>query len=58
MELSKLNHIQRYMTPFGIDYRKFERIKKLQQLSITFTPTTEEVFETLDTEDIYTISSH
>ena len=44
MELSKLKNIQRYMTPFELCYRKFECIPKIQQLSTTFTPTTEEVF--------------
>ena len=36
------------MTKFELDYRNFERQPQIQQLSITFTPTIEEVFETLD----------
>ena len=35
------------MTPFELDPRKFERHPQIQQLSITFTPTIEEVFEFL-----------
>ena len=38
MELSRLKHLQIYMTPFELDYRKFERHTQRQQLSITFTP--------------------
>ena len=52
MELSKLKHLQIYMTPFDLYYRKFERHPQIQKLSITFTPTIEEVFETLETADI------
>ena len=40
------------MTPFELDYRKFERQPQSQQLSLTFTKTFEEIFETLDTADI------
>ena len=58
MELSKLKHIQRYMTPFELDYRNFERLSQSQQLSNTFTPKIEEFFETLETEDLYMTSSH
>ena len=49
MELSKLKHLRRYMTPFALDYRKFECIPQIQQLSITSNLTIEEVFETLET---------
>ena len=38
MELSNLNHIQRYMTSFEIDFRSFERQPQSDQLSILFTP--------------------
>ena len=58
MELSKLKNIQRYMTPFELCYRKFECIPKIHQLSTTFTPTPEEVFETLYTAYIGIKSSH
>ena len=47
MELSKFKHIQRYMTPFELDYRKFEHLTQIQQLSNTFNPKIEEVSETL-----------
>ena len=52
MKLSKLKHLQRYMTPFELDYRNFELLPQSHQLSTTFTSTIEEVFETLETEDI------
>ena len=58
MELSKLKHLQRYMPPFEIDYRSFERQPQGQQLSLTLNPEIEEIFETLETEDIDMISSH
>ena len=58
MELSNFKHLQRYMTSFEIYYRKFERLPQIQQLSTTFNPTIEEVFETLDTADIDMSSSH
>ena len=58
MELSKLKHLQIYMTPFDIYYRKFERYTQSQKLYITFNPTIEEIFETLDTADIYMTPSH
>ena len=41
MELSKLKHLQRYTTPFGLDYKKFERLIQSQQLSTIPTPTIE-----------------
>ena len=46
------------MTPFELYYRRFERLPQIQQLSITFNPTIEEVFETLDKTYIHTTSSH
>ena len=58
MELSKLKHLQRYRTPFELDYRRFDRQKQIQQLSITFSPKIEEIFETLETADIDITSSH
>ena len=44
------------MTPFELDYIKFERLPQIHQLSTTFTSTIEEVFETLDTAYINMIS--
>ena len=58
MELSKLKRIQRYMNPFELDYIKYERHPQSQQLSTTFIPTIKELFETLETSDIYMTSSH
>ena len=58
MELSKLKHLQIYMTPFEIDYRSFEHLPQIQKLSITFTPTIEEVIETLYTAYIDMNLSH
>ena len=46
------------MTPFELDYRKFERIPQIHQLYTTFTPTIEGVFETLETADIDMTSPH
>ena len=46
------------MTPYELDYRKFERLPQSHQLSTKFTSTIKEVFETLDTFDIYMTSSH
>ena len=51
MELSKLKNIQRYMTHFELYYRKFENLPQTHQISTKFTPTIEEVFETLETAD-------
>ena len=39
------------MTPFELYYRSFERQPQIQQISLTFTPKFEEIFETLDTVD-------
>ena len=58
MELSKLKHIQIYTTPFELDYRKFEHLPQIQKISTTFTPTIEEVFETLEIKDIDMELSH
>ena len=58
MELSKLNHIQRYMNPFEINYRRFESYPQIQQLSLTFTPKIEEIFKTPETSDIDMTPSH
>ena len=56
--MSKLKHLQRYITSFEIDYGGFEAQLKSQQISPTFTPTTEEIFETLEKEDIDMTLSH
>ena len=58
MVMSKLKHLQSCMTPFELDYIKFERLPQIHQLSTTFTPTIEEVFETLDISDIGMTSPH
>ena len=58
MKLSKLKHIQRYTTPYELDYRKFECLPQIYQLSTTCTSTIEEVFETLETAYIDMASSH
>ena len=47
MEISKLKHLQRYMTTFELHDRKFERLPKIHQLSTLLHYTTEEVFETI-----------
>ena len=58
MGVSKLKHLQRYMTPFELDYRSFEHQPQSQQLSLTFTPKIEEIFESLETSDIDITPSH
>ena len=52
MELSKLKHLQRYMTSFELDFRRFERQSQSDQLSNIFTPSMEVILETLETTDI------
>ena len=37
-ELSELKHIPRYMNPFELYYRNFERLPQIQKLSTTFPP--------------------
>ena len=46
------------MTPFELGYTNFERLPQICKLSTTFTSTIEEVFETLETADTETTSSH
>ena len=58
MELSKLKHLQRYMTPYELRYKKLEYIPQIHQLSTTFISTIEEVFENLDTVEIGMTSSN
>ena len=53
IELSKLKHLQRYMTYFEIGFRSFERKPQGYQLSIIFTPSMGLVLETLETDDIF-----
>ena len=38
MELSKMKHLQRYITSFEIDFGRFENHPQSNQLSIIFTP--------------------
>ena len=49
MKLSKLKHLQRYITSSEIYFRRFKRQPQSYQLSITFTPSMEVIFETLET---------
>ena len=58
MEISKLRHLQRYMTYFEMDYRKIERNPQQHQLYIKFEITMIQVFETLETSEIDTITSY
>ena len=46
------------MTPFEPDYIRFELQPQIQQLSLTFNPKIEEIFETLETADIDMNPSH
>ena len=47
MELSKLNHLQRYMTEFELNYINFEQKPQRHQPSNKFQFTIEEFVETL-----------
>ena len=47
MELSKIQHLQIYMTSFEMDYGKFKRNPQSNQLSTDFEITMEQAFETL-----------
>ena len=58
MKLSKLKHLQRYMTTFELGYINFECLSQSQKLYTTFTSKIEEVFETLETSDIDIKSPH
>ena len=58
MELSKLKHLQRYMTTFELDYRKFDQLTQRHQLSTTFQFIIEEIFETLDTSVVDMPTAH
>ena len=58
MELSKLKHLQLYMTNSELYYRNFERLPQIHQLSTIFNSTIEEVFETLETSDVYISTAH
>ena len=58
MGLSKWKHLKRYMTPFELDYRRFERQPQIQQLSLILTPKIDGRFETLETTYIYINLSH
>ena len=46
------------MTLFELDYRRFDRHPQIQQLSLTFTPKIEAIFETLETADLEITPSH
>ena len=43
------------MNSFKLDYRKFERNPQIHQLNNKFILTIEELFETLEIEDVYMI---
>ena len=58
IELSKMKHLQCYMTTFEIEYRNSELLPQINQLSTMLHSTTEEVFETLETEDIDISTAH
>ena len=49
MGLSKLGHLQQYMTTFQLKYRKFERLPPRHQIFTIFNCTIEELFETPET---------
>ena len=53
MEMSKLGHLQQYMTTFQLKYRRFERLPRRHQISTIFNSTIEEVIETPETVDVY-----
>ena len=50
--MSKLKHIQRYMTSFELNFSRFERYPQSEQISITFTSSMELIFETIEIVDI------
>ena len=58
MELSKLKHLQIYMTIYEPDDNFFECIPQSHHISTAFTSTIEEVFENIETTDIDMTSSH
>ena len=58
MELSKLKYIQPYMNYFDLYFRRFECNTQSNELSITFTPSMENIFETLETSEFEMNKSH
>ena len=46
------------MNPFELDYRKFELLPQIHQLSTSLSATIKEVFETLEMEGVDVTSSH
>ena len=58
MELLKLKHLECYIATFELNYRNFEWLPQRHQLTTTFHFTIEEVFETLDTEDLDMSTAH
>ena len=58
MELSELNNIKRYMTTYELQYRPIVCNPQRHQLTTTFHHTIEEVFETLEIEDVDTSIAH
>ena len=58
MEMSKLRHIQQYITSFELDFRRFEYHLQSYQLYIIFTPSMGGISENIETSDIYMNPSH
>ena len=58
IELSKLKHIQQYINSFELDFIWFEYQPQTDQLSEIFTPSMEDIFDTLKTADININPSH
>ena len=52
MEMSKLKHIQRYMTSFEIPFKLFEWQPQIDQLKHTFIHSIELIFKHMDIVDI------
>ena len=52
MEMSKLKHLQRYVTNFELYYIKFERLPQGYKISTIFNSTTEEALKILETADV------
>ena len=53
-----MKHLQLYTTTFELDYRKFELLTQIHQLSTILQYKIEEVFEALETADIDMLTVH
>ena len=58
MEIFNCEYLQYHIATFKLEYRSFECKPQRNQLSNTFQFTIEEVFETLETADVYTKTAH